>query len=177
MTPVSLADLWLPILAAWLAVHVLSTLAWTALPHHKPEWSHLPIEGDLGAALTAAGAEPGQQYLLSTGDSHDNDPGKCRGMVVLWTHTPSMGKNIGMTLGFFLFAALTIGYLASIALPREAAALDVFRFTATAGLLTHAAAGIPTIIWFRRKFLMDLVDGVAYAVATGAAFTLLWPAA
>lgn len=175
MTPVSLADLWLPILAAWLAVHVLSTLAWTVLPHHKPEWKHLPYEGDLGTALMAADAKPGEQYLLSTGEAHDTDPGKCRGMVILWDHTPNMGKNIGMTLGFFLFAAVTIGYLASMALPKEAATLDVFRFTATTALLTHAAAGIPTIIWFRRKFLMDLIDGIVYALATGAAFALLWP--
>lgn len=177
MMPISLVDLWLPILAAWLATHVLSTLAWTVLPHHKPEWKHLPLEGDVGDALKSAGTAPGQQYLLSTGESHDMDPGKCRGMVVLWDHTPSMGKNIGMTLAFFLFAATTIGYLASIALTRETSTLDVFRFTATAGVLAHVAAGIPTIIWFRRKFMMDLLDGLAYALATGAAFALLWPSA
>lgn len=175
MTSVDLLDLWLPILAAWLATHVLSTLAWTALPHHKPEWKHLPSEGDIDAALKAAGALPGEQYLLSTGDANDTDPAKCRGMVILWDHTPSMGKNIGMTLLFFLFAATTIGYLASIALTKETSALEVFRFTATAGVLAHVAAGIPTIIWFRRKFLMDLLDGLAYSLATGAAFALLWP--
>ena len=33
----SVFDLWLPILLAGLATHVFSTLAWTVLPHHKPE--------------------------------------------------------------------------------------------------------------------------------------------
>lgn len=175
MTPVSLADLWLPILVAGLATHVLSTIAWTALPHHKPEWGFLPSEGDLDAALKAHGAEPGKQYLLSEGDPDEKDPGKCRGMVILWDHKPNMGKNIVMTLAFFFFAATTIGYLASIALGKETVPVDVFRFTATAGFLTHVLAGIPTIIWFRRKFLMDLLDGLAYSLATGAAFVLLWP--
>lgn len=177
MTPLSLLDLWLPILAAWIVTHILSTLAWTVLPHHKPEWKHLPHERGMDTALGAAGATAGEQYLLSTGEAHDTDPSKCRGMVILWDHTPSMAKNIGMTLGYFLLVATTVGYLASIALPAEAAWLDVFRFTATAALLAHVFGGAPTVIWFRRKVLMDWIDGLAYSLATGAAFALLWPAA
>lgn len=176
MTPVSLLDLWLPIVAACLAAHVLSTLAWTVLPHHKPEWKHLPYAGEINGALKARQAEAGQQYLLSTGEESDKDPGKCRGMLILWSHTPNMGKNILMTLGFFLLVAITIGYLATIALHKETTTLDVFRFTATAGVLAHVFAGIPTLIWFRRKCAMDLLDGLAYSLATGAAFALLWPA-
>lgn len=175
MTPVDLLDLWLPILVAWIATHVLSTIAWTALPHHRPEWRHLSAQGPMADAMAAAGTKPGEQYLISEGEEGDLDPGKCRGMLILWNHTPNMGANIGMTAGFFLFAAIAIGYLASIALTSETSSLDVFRFTATAGFLTHVAAGVPTIIWFRRKFLMDLLDGLAYALATGAAFALLWP--
>ena len=41
--------------------------------------------------------------------------------------------------------------------------------------VSDAAAGIPNVIWFRRKFLMDFLDGVAYALVTGVAFALLWP--
>ncbi len=175
MTPVSLLDLWLPILVAGIAVHVLSTIAWTAAPHHKPEWKPLPLDDDLKSLLEKHATQPGEQYMLTTGEPGEMDPGKCRGMLILWRHAPSMGKNIVMTLTFFLFVALTIGYLASIALSKETTQLDVFRFTATAAFLTHVCAGIPTIIWFRRKFMMDLLDGLAYSLATGAAFALLWP--
>lgn len=178
MTDVSFVELWLPILAAGLVTHVLSTIAWIALPHHKPEWKHLRTAGPVGEGIRAENLEAGQQYMLTDAEQeNDPDPGKCRGMLILWSHTPSMGANIGMTLAFFFFAAATIGYLASIALSRETPPLDVFRFAATAGFLTHAASGIPTVIWFRRKFLMDFIDGVAYALATGAAFALLWPSA
>lgn len=176
MTDLALLDLWLPIVAAGLATHVLSTLAWIALPHHKPEWKHLRLGGAVGEAIRGEALGRGEQYVLTDAEAEgDPDPAKCRGMLILWNHTPSMGANIGMTLAFFFVAAATIGYLASIALVRETPRLDVFRFTATAGLLTHVAAGVPTVIWFRRKFLMDLLDGVAYALATGAAFALLWP--
>jgi len=173
MTPVDLADLWLPILVAWIATYVLSTLAWTVLPHHRPEWDFVRIDGSLRTAIDSA---PGDQCLLVEGDADAaNNPTACRGMLILWRHRASMGANIAMTATFFLVAALTIGYMASIALSRETSTLDVFRFTATAGVLAHVMAGVPTIIWFRRKWLMDLLDGVAYALATGAAFALLWP--
>ena len=76
---------------------------------------------------------------------------------------------------YWMASALTIGYLATIALHQETSLVDVFRFTATAGVLTHVAAGAPHIIWFRRKFLLDALDGLAYALATGAAFAWLWP--
>jgi hypothetical protein len=173
-TSLSVFDLWVPIAAAWLVTHVLSTLAWMALPHHKPEWSMLPV-GPIDESARAHGAKPGGQYVLVDGPTDTKDASTGRGMLIYWTHKPSMGANIGMTLAFFLAAAFTIGYLASLALPRGADALNVFRFTATAGILCHVMAGIPTLIWFRRKCTMDLLDGLAYALATGAAFTLLWP--
>lgn len=172
----SVWELWLPIVAAGFATHLLSTLAWTVLPHHKPEWRRLALGDGLDEALKSRGAEAGEQYLLSTSDDeHDMDPGKCRGTLILWDHTPSMGKNIGMTLAYFFATAFAIAYLASMAFSRESAAIDLFRFTATAALLTHAVGRLPSVIWFRRKFLMDCLDGVAYALATGAAFALLWP--
>jgi hypothetical protein len=174
MTPVTLADLWLPILVAGLATHVLSTLAWTVFPHHRSEWSHLAF-APINDAAQALGAKPDGQYVLTDDFENCKDPSKCRGMLIYWPHKPSMGANIGMTLAFFMAAALTIGYLATIGLHKETPLVDVFRFTATAGVLTHVAAGVPHIIWFRRKFLLDALDGLVYALATGAAFAWFWP--
>lgn len=168
-------DLWLPILAATIGVHALCTLCWTALPHHKSEWTSEPMGAQLAETIRQRGFAPDAQIVLTEGEETSKDPASGRGMLILWKHKPSMGANVGMTLGFMFFAAVTIGYLASIAFDRGAPRLDVFRFTATAGLLTHAAAGVPNVIWFRRKFLMDFLDGVAYALVTGAAFAALWP--
>jgi hypothetical protein len=30
-------------------------------------------------------------------------------------------------------------------------------------------------IWFRRKILGDVIDGIAYGLITGAIFAFLWP--
>lgn len=171
-------ELWLPILLGGFAVHVAATLAWTVLPHHKPEWQKLGAEDDLLGWLEAKGVAPGQ-YLFPHPDGapeESSDRG-CRGRLVLLPTPANMGANIGFTLGFFLASTFVIGYLASLGLPRGAAATDVFQFVFTAGFLTHVFAGIPTIIWFRRKCAMDLVDGLVYAVILGAIFAGLWPVA
>lgn len=176
MEPNAIFDLWLPILAAWISTHVLSTLAWTVLPHHKPEWKHLPYDL-VEPATSSAATEAGGQYVLTEAADGDPDPSKCRGTLVIWSRPPTMGINIGLTLAFFFVVALTIGYLASIGLHPESPPLEVFRFTATIALLTHCLGGRQLTIWFRRRWKMDMLDGLAYALATGASFALLWPSA
>ncbi|MEM6330466.1 MAG: hypothetical protein AAF790_09470 [Planctomycetota bacterium] len=176
-------ELWLPILLAGLAVHVCSTLAWVVLPHHKPEWTRLEGEDDLIDWLDARGVPVGQ-YVFPFAADHDgtsekfkSQAARCRGTLVLWPHVPSMGKNIALTLTHFLAAAAVIGYLASLALSPGDGFWAVFQFTAVAGVLTHVFCGLSNVIWFRRKVLMDLIDGAVYAAVTGLVFASLWPGA
>ncbi len=179
----SVWELWLPILLAGLATHVLSTLAWMVLPHHKPDWQALPVEDELIELLDAKKV-PAAQYLFPftrdpqemKSEAFQAKQGKCRGMIVLWATPPNMGAAIGLTLGFFFVAAFVIGYLASLAVPRGETFMNVFQFVTTAGLLTHCAAHFPGVFWFRRRIAMDLLDGVAFALATGLIFAALWPA-
>ena len=57
----SVFDLWLPILVTAIATHVYGTLAWTALPHHKPEWTKIPDEDGAYPALEKI---PAGQYIF-----------------------------------------------------------------------------------------------------------------
>ena len=59
----SVYDLWLPILLAGLATHILSTIAWMALPHHKPEWNPLTAEDELIDLLDTKQI-PADQYMF-----------------------------------------------------------------------------------------------------------------
>lgn len=169
-------DLWLPILIAGVAVHIASTLAWTLLPHHKPEWLRLPM-GPLDDAIPAAGAEVGKQYILTPTGSDSNNPGTdCLGTLVLNKRSPSMGENIALTISYFVFMSAVIGYLASIAMTVETPKLDVFRFTATAALMAYSLGGLSHVIWFRRRILLDMIDGLVYSLISGGVFAALWPA-
>ena len=53
--------------------------------------------------------------------------------------------------------------------------MKVFRFVGTAGILTYGTANILNGIWFGRKMVADIVDGIAYGLITGLIFAALWP--
>ena len=174
-------ELWIPILLAGLVTHILSTLFWTVMPHHKPEWKALPNEDDF--YRLSSGKMPPGQYMFPypanaeacKSEEHKAKTNKGTGMLVIWSGPLNMGKAIGLTLVSFMVIAFVIGYLASISLSKGADFMIVFRFVTTAGLLAHIAARFPNIFWFRKKIAMDIVDGIAYAVATGLIFAWLWP--
>lgn len=174
----SVYDLWLPILIGGLATHVISVIAWTVSPHHKPDWKQLPDQ-DAFLAWLAEKNLPPEQYIFphmdsaKAGESHEG----CQGTLVLWPKPPNMGVNIALTLSFFLVASYVIGYLASLGVAPGATFMDVFQFVTTAGLLTYCAGIFPGVFWFRRKVAMDLLDGVVQAIAIGLIFAALWPAA
>ena len=173
-------DLWLPILVTGIVTHVLSTLFWIVLPHHKPEWQALPHEGEFLDWIKTKQI-PQSQYVFpfpqkdSSAAEESGKKAQCSGMLVLWGPPRSMGINIAYTLAFFFVAAFAIAYLSSLALPSDAEFGRVFQFVTLAGLLTHCAGQFPGVFWFRRKVAMDLLDGIAFALATGLVFALLWP--
>lgn len=174
----SVWSLWLPMLLTGLATHVMSTLAWMVLPHHKPEWLKLEQEGELSDWLKEKGVAAGQ-YLFPYPEQPEGAKreGGCQGTLILWGKPPNMGAAIGCTLAFFFVTAWVIGYLASLGLGPGAPFLDVFQFVFTAALLAHCFALFPGNFWFPRRVAMDLVDKVAYAVVTALLFAALWPAA
>lgn len=173
--PVEVWDLWLPILLAGLAVHIASTIAWTALPHHKPEWTPLPNEDATLKRLSELGIPAGQYMFPHHGASVEAQKLGCTGFLVKWAQPASMGQNILFTLLYFLFISFTLGYLASIVLPIGAEFKQVFRFVGTAGLLAYCGAINPHAIWFRRKVAMEYVDGVVFALIAAAVFGYFWP--
>lgn len=173
----SVFELWLPIVAAGVAVHMASTIAWIVLPHHKPEWPKLPARDSLFDWLRGQEVEPGQYVIPSGKDVPDGHPEACVGTVFVWEGAPNMGANIGLTIANFLWISFLIGYLASLALGPGAGFMPVFRFTFVAAFLVHVMGGVAHVIWFRRKLLMDALDGLVFALITGLVFAALWPAA
>jgi hypothetical protein len=91
--------------------------------------------------------------------------------------TISMGKNLGLTFAYFLVCSFCIGYLTTMACEPGAEFMDVFRFVATAGLMTYLAAIIQHSIWFHNRIIGHVIESLAYAIITAVIFASLWPAA
>lgn len=88
-----------------------------------------------------------------------------------------MGVNLLSTILFFLVVSFAIAYLAAMVIPPTNDRWFLFRFVGTAGIITYGSANILNGIWFGRKMIGDIMDGVAYGLITGAVFAWLWPAA
>jgi hypothetical protein len=99
------------------------------------------------------------------------------GFMTVFDKMPNMGVNMLCTVLFFTIANFVIGYLAGSVIPPGEKFIQVFRFVGTAGILTYGTANILNGIWFGRKMVADIADGIAYGLITGLIFAALWPAA
>jgi hypothetical protein len=179
-----LLDLWLPIVVSGVALFFASWAAWMVMPHHKSEWKALPNEDALLSALKGAGVAPGQYvfpYCKPEDWKNEAFMAKMKsspnGNIVVWSGPCNMGKNMLCTVLFFLVTNFVIAYLAGQVIAPGAEFMKVFQFVGTAGILTYGTANILNGIWFGRKMVGDIVDGIAYGLITGAIFAWLWPAA
>jgi hypothetical protein len=181
----SLVSLWLPILVSGIALFFASFAAWMILPHHKKEWIGLPNEDAVMRQLKSDNLAGGQYCFpyAATPEDMKNEAYKAkmqagpRGTLTLWKAPPNMGMNMFCTVLFFLIANAVIAYLAGMVIPPGNDRWFVFRFVATAGVLTYGTANILNGIWFGRRMVSDIVDGIAYGLIAGAIFAFLWPAA
>jgi hypothetical protein len=181
----SVASLWLPVVVSGVALFFASWMAWMVLPHHKAEWKGVPNEEALLAALKNVGVPPGQYMFphAKTPADYKNEAFLAkvkagpRGTLTLWSAPPSMGFNMLCTVLFFVVANFVIAYLAGQVIAPGADKMKVFQFVGTAGILTYGTANILNGIWFGRKMIADILDGVAFGLITGAIFAALWPTA
>jgi len=154
------------------------------LPHHKSEWKGLPNEDAVIGALRNAAIPPGQYHFpyakcpadMKAEEFQSKVKSGPRGTMTLWAAPPNMGANMVCTVLFFLVANFVIAYLAGMVIQPGADRWFVFRFVGTAGILTYGTANILNGIWFGRKMVADIVDGIAYGLISGAIFAAMWPA-
>jgi hypothetical protein len=178
-------SLWLPILVSGVALFFASWAAWMVLPHHKGEWKGLPNEQAVMDTLKNSGVQPGQYNFPHCASSADwkNEEFKARmkagpsGNLIVFPGMCSMGRNMFCTWIFFTVVSFVIAYLAGLAMAPGADFMKVFQFVGTAGIVIYGSANILNGIWFGRKMIADIVDGIAYGLITGWIFAWLWPAA
>jgi len=181
-----IVDLWLPIVAATVAMFFASFLVWAVLPHHKPDWKRLPDEDPVLEAMRGKDIPAGQYmfpYCTSMKEMATEEmkakweKGPTGFLYVRPKGPPNMGQNMGIMVIYQLIVNVFIAYIASVAVAPGADFMAVFRFVGTVGVLAHCAAGIPHAVWFGRSFsstAKEVLDGVAYGIVTGLIFAALW---
>jgi len=182
-------SLWLPVVVSAVAVWLLSSVLHMVLKYHRADYRPLPDEEAVGAALRKDSPPPGVYTIPYCADmSAMKDPAfqekYRRGPVALITMMkngpPAMGKYLVLWFLFCLLVSFTAGYVARHTLTPASAGLLVMQITGTVAFVGYGYGALIDWIWAAQpasNALRSLVDALLYALATGAVFWWLWPAA
>lgn len=177
-----LVSLILPILLAAVAVFFASFLSWMVLQLHKQDWVKMKDEDAFIDAVKSQSIEPGS-YMFPGCDSMEEMKGEAytkkyndgpRGIITVLP-AANMGKNLGLTMIYFVCVNFFLGYLGSFALDRGASFMEVFRFIATAGVAIYLGAIVQHAIWFKSRIVGHIIESVIYAAISGTIFAVMWP--
>lgn len=179
-------ELWKPIVFSGLAVFVLSAISWTLLPFHNKEWSKLPNEDAVAAALRAGNVAPGLYSLPHAGDSKamgtpemkaKMDSGPLAFLTVAPNGMPAMGPMMAKSVVYNLIVSIFVAYVASLTLAPDAEYLAVFRITGTVAFMAYALGTVPDSIWFWkpwRSYALHAADSLVFGLVVGGFFGWLY---
>lgn len=179
-----LTSLLIPVVLSAVALFFTSFLSWMVLKLHEKDWVKLEKEDDIIAALRAADVPNGSYMIpgcVDMGDMNSEEYKKKdeegpRGVLTLYSQC-NMGRNLGLTFVYFLVMSFCLAYLAQLHITAGEEFMPVFRFVATAALMTYLAAMVQHTIWFRNRIIGHVIETVLYATVTGVIFAAMWPAA
>ncbi len=186
---VSLVSLWLPIVLSAVFVFIASSVINMALKFwHMPEYRGFSNEGEVGAAMRNGNAGPGLYMIpfcspeaMKNQETQQKFASGPVGVVFLRRPGPmNMGAYLGQWFVFCLAVSFFCAGLAGHAVPPAAPGHLVFHTVALAALLGYGFGVFPDAIWWGhpwRSAVKYFIDGVVYAVVTGATFVWLWPSA
>lgn len=185
MTPIT--SLVLPILAAAVAVFVLSSLL-QMMPWHKRDFGNVPDDDTFLNAIRQMNIPPGDYCVpsprLASGEKNPQFVEKwAAGPGVTMTVIPpsdSMIRYLAQWLAFTLLVATLSGWIAGMIVPPGGDQHAAFHFAAIITFLSYSLGAWPLSIWYHRKWstaLKGTFDAFLYCLATGFVFSVLWPKA
>ena len=184
---VGLGSLWLPILVSAVLVFLVSAIIHMVLKYHNKDYTKLPNEDAVRAAIRAGNPPPAQYIIPYCTDMKDMEKPEMKQkyiegpivvMNVLRPGLPNMGKNLTQWFLFIVFVSFFIGYVAAHTIPPGARYLEVFRVVGAVGFLAYGAGVIPAAIWMGKPWKVawrEAFDGLVYGLVTAGTFGWLWP--
>jgi hypothetical protein len=181
-----LLGLWLPIVAAAIAVFVASSLVHMVFKWHNGDYGKLSGDDELQAALRKAGATRGQYMVphcpdMKTAQSEEMKARYIAGPIAAITVFPSGVPNMGPMLGKWFVQNLVFAAIAAaIALQIYGRGDHGHQAGHLAGLVTALAYGGGSVgqgVWMGKPWrvvALDLLDALIYGTVTALVFWKLW---
>lgn len=179
----AIAQLWLPILFAAVAVFVASSLIHMVFRWHNRDYRKLPNEDAVRTAINAGQPAPGL-YVLP----HYTDGKECQaeeaqrkfreGPVGKLTLRRPGAMSVGPMLLQWFALNLAVAFVAGCAAVGAGSGHHAAHIAGLASLLAYGAGSVSEAIWMGKPWaatLRDLLDALIYALATLVVFAWLWP--
>ena len=181
-------SLWLQVVIAAVAVFLLSSIAHMVLRHHRADYRKLPDEEPVAGALRKVADAAGVYMIPYCDPSQMKDPavqkkfedGPVAIVTILPRGGPNLGKHLTLWFGFCLFVSFTVAYVARHTLAPGAEGMRVMQITGAVAFAAYGLGYVQDAIWHGMPWpssFRGMADALAYALATGAVFCWMWPAA
>lgn len=184
---VPIFQLWLPIVISAVLVFIASSILHMVLKFwHAPDYRGFSNEDEVGKAIRNGNAAPGMYMIpfcdheaLKNPETQEKFKTGPVGLMYLRpTGQMNMGKFLGQWFVFCLLIGLFCAFIAGPLLASDEAFKRVFHVTGLAAFLGYGFGPIPNAIWRGQPWgsaIKDVIDGLIYALITGAVFAWLWP--
>jgi hypothetical protein len=183
---VTLAALWAPIVLSAVIVFVASSIMHTVLPYHRSDYSPLPDEDKILAALRPAALKRGQYVfpycthkdMKSPAMAEKYKQGPVGMMTIFPSGPPHMPKFLIQWFVYCLLINCFVAYLACHTIPVGAYYRHVFRVVGTAAFLAYGLGHVSDAIWKGQTWsstVKEVIDGLVYGLLTAGTFGWLWP--
>ena len=184
---IAVRSLWLPILLSGVIVWVASAIIHMVLTYHRSDYSKLPGEANIMAAMRREGLKPGMYLIPHCGAPKDMGKpemiqkyteGPVAIMNVRPSGPPKMAKELGMWLAFCMVIGVFAAYVAGRTVGADATYREVFRITGTVAFLGFAGTEPVNAIFKGQPWpatIKHVFDGLVYALLMAGVFGWLWP--
>lgn len=184
---VGIPELWLPILVAAIICFFAGAILYMASPLHKKDWTGLPDEGGVLAALGKAGVGAGQYMFPFCADAKTRSSPEYQkkwndgptGIMILRQPGPfTMGPMMMQMVVYHLVVSVFVAYIAGRVLGPGQDYLAVFRIAGTAAIMAYGFGTVPMTIWYGFKWgftFRIFIDGLVNGLLTTGVFGWLWP--
>jgi len=182
-------SLWLPGIAAAVAVWIASSIVHMVLRYHRADYRQLSDEESVAGAVRKVGPGPGLYVMPYCPDmAQMKDPafrkkyeeGPVALLTVMRNGPPALGKSLAQWFLLCLLVSFVTAYVARHTLAFASHGLAVMRVTGTVAFIAYGFGYFQDSIWKGIPWsnsLRGLVDAAIYGVVTGLVFRLLWPGA
>lgn len=153
---VSLGSLWLPIVLSAVLVFITSSIIHMVLKYHNRDYTRLPNEDAVRAAMRSGNPAPAQYVVPYCADMKAMETpemkqkyteGPVAVINMLRPGVPRMGNYLIQWFIFSLVVSLFVAYVAGSAISPGARYLHVFRIVGATAFLAYAAGQVPAAIW------------------------------